>query len=140
MKKRILVVNDNPFMRETLNLILLRAGYQVGLAEDDHDAIRKARAERPSLVLIDGLLPDLPGFQVSKALKELAAPPKVILLTGVYTKPSYGWEAKAYYGVDDVLLKPFKTAELLVCLEKHLASPVDLPAVAPLIENQSEAI
>lgn len=139
MKKRILLVDNDPFMRETLNLILLRAGYQVLLAEDDHNGIRKARAERPALVLIDGLLPGIQGFQASQAIKELPAPPKVILLTGAYTKPNYGWEAKAYYGVDDVLLKPFKTTELLACLEKHLASAVDLPAVAPLVESQSEA-
>src|SRR6185295_18123815 len=106
MKKRILVVDDNPFMRETLNLILLRAGYHVWLAEDGHDGIRKARAERPSLVLLDGL-PGIHGFQAGKAIKELPAPPKVILLTGSYTKPNYGREAKANYGVDDVLLKPF---------------------------------
>jgi len=138
MKKRILVVDDDPLLRETLNLILARAGYQVLLAEDGHSGVRKAHTERPALVLIDGLLPGIHGFHACKAIKELAAPPKVIMLTGVYTKVNYRWEVKEHYGADDLLIKPVKTAELLACIEKHLADAVDLPMAAPTIERPSQ--
>ena len=62
------------------------------------------------------------GFLACKAIKELDAPPKVILLTGIYTKPAYKWEAKGTFGADDLLRKPSSPEELLACIEKHLPS------------------
>ena len=57
-----------------------------------------------------------------KAIKELDSPPKVIILTGLYTKPSYKWEAKHEFLADDLLTKPVGPADLLACIEKHLGS------------------
>lgn len=138
MKKRILVVDDDHFMREMLHMILARAGYDVSFAEDGRTAVSKAKDERPDLVIIDGLLPGLHGFLACKAIKELSAPPKVILHTAVYTKPAYKWEAKGEYGADDMLYKPVKTDELLACIEKHLAERPDMPVVAPPATHQVE--
>src|SRR5947209_4318691 len=112
MKKQILVVDDDHYVRDMLNLILTRAGYLVSFAEDGRTAVEKARDERPDLVIIDGLLPGLHGFLACKAIKELAAPPKVILHTAVYTKPSYKWQVKSEYGAEDLLLKDRKSTRL----------------------------
>lgn len=131
MKKRILVVDDDHFMRETLNLILTQAGYDVLTAEDGRHALSRAKYDKPDLVIIDGVMPGLHGFLACKAIKDLHAPPKVILHTAVYTKLTYKLQAKADYGADAVLCKPVKTSELLACIEKHLAKPDDQPVAAP---------
>ena len=119
-KGKILVVDDSKLMREMLRIILDKEGYEVILAEDGAGALQVAAAENPDLVISDGLLPKMHGFLVCKALKELENPPKVVLLTGVYTKISYRWEVKTEYGADDILTKPFEKANLLACVEKHL--------------------
>ena len=81
--------------------------------------------EKPDLVIIDGLLPKLHGFLACKAIKQLDHAPKVILLTAIYTKPTYKWEVMETYGADEVLTKPAKPADLLARIEKHLLT---LPA------------
>ena len=130
MNKKILIADDDRMTRRMLGAILSKAGYYLVIAEDGQAAVELAASEKPDLVLTDGLLPRLHGFRVCKAIKEMDSPPKVIILTGIYTKPTYKWEAKKEYGADDVLLKPVKPVELLSCIEKHLAasSDIELPA------------
>lgn len=122
MNKRILVADDDRMTRKMLWAILNKAGYDIVLAEDGQAAVDLTVSEKPDLVLTDGLLPKLHGFLVCKTIKEMDCPPKVVILTGVYTKPTYKWEAKKEYGADDVLLKPAKPEELLACIAKHLAA------------------
>lgn len=117
---RILIVDDERAVREMLRNLLTEAGYEVIFAEDGMEAIASVNANKPDLVISDGLLPKLHGFLLCKAIKELPNPPKVILITGVYTKPSYKSEVTREYGADDILKKPFDNVELLACVRKHL--------------------
>lgn len=126
-QRKVLVADDDRITREIIGGILIRAGHQVVFAEDGKIAVEKASTEKPDLVFIDGLMPKMHGFLACKAIKELDAPPKVILLTGVYTKPTYKWEAKETFGADDLLKKPSSPEELLACLEKHLPRETDDP-------------
>ena len=120
MGKRILVADDEPFMRETLRAILTRAGYDLVFAEDGESAVKMAWKESPDLILIDGLMPKMHGFLACKKIKEFKTPPKVIILTAIYKKPSYRREVQNTYSADDLLVKPFTAAELLACIQKHL--------------------
>ncbi len=119
--KRILVADDDPPLRKVLGKILTDAGYDVILAEDGQRAVEMAASEKPDLVIADGLMPKLHGFLACKAIKELPSPPKVIMLTAVYTKKNYRWEARDKYRADDFLTKPFELSELLACIDKHLS-------------------
>jgi DNA-binding response OmpR family regulator len=129
---KILVAEDSKVTREMLRMLLAREGYNVVFAEDGEQAVELALTEKPDLVLSDGLLPKMHGFLACKAIKSVPMPPKVVLLTGVYTKPNYKWEAKLDFGADDLLVKPFKPEELLACIRKHLneatASSVGAPS------------
>ncbi len=118
--RKILVADDDAPLRKVLGKILATAGYEVIMAEDGKTAVEKARLEEPDLVITDGLMPRMHGFFVCKAIKELPSPPRVIMLTAVYTKMQYKLEAKNVYGADDLITKPFEVAELLACIEKHL--------------------
>jgi CheY-like chemotaxis protein len=118
---RILIADDDPPLRKVLGKILTDAGYDVLFAEDGQSAVEKAASERPDLVIADGLMPKIHGFLACKTIKQMQSPPKVILLTAVYTKRNYKWEARGQYGADDLLTKPFELSKLLACIEKHLA-------------------
>jgi len=110
---KILVADDDPAVRHLLWSVLSMAGYEVVLVEDGKSAVEAAQSEKPDLALIDGLLPRMHGFLVCKTIKSFPDPPRVLVLTGVYTKLTYGWEVKGEYGADDFLTKPFDIEELL---------------------------
>jgi CheY-like chemotaxis protein len=129
-ERKILVADDDRITREMLGAILRKAGHEVVFAEDGKAALEAAANEKPDLVLIDGLMPKMHGFLACKAIKELENPPKVVLLTGVYTKPSYKWEAKEAFGADDLLKKPATPDALLACIEKHVPFDTRCEAVS----------
>ena len=121
-RAKILVADDEPAVRHMLWSVLSMAGYEVVLVEDGKSAVEKTQSENPDLVLTDGLLPKLHGFLVCKTIKSLPNSPKVFILTGVYTKLTYGWEVKSEYGADDFLTKPFDIVELLSRIADQLRS------------------
>lgn len=137
VRKKILVIDDEAVIRDLLTKVLERANHDVIVAHDGLSGVEMAAAEKPDLVITDGLLPKLHGFLACKAIKKMNPAPKVILLTGIYTKLTYKWEAKREYGADDLLTKPFKPADLLTCVERHLA---DLPLVAAVESLQSASV
>jgi len=120
-KRKILIADDEPVTREVLGKMLTNAGYEVIFAEDGKSAVQKAGTEKPDLVLMDGLMPKMHGFLACKAIKALADPPSVIVLTGVYTKPTYKWEAQGEFGADGLLTKPVDVEVLLRTVEKQLS-------------------
>ncbi|MFL6214028.1 MAG: response regulator [Blastocatellia bacterium] len=120
--KRILIADDDPPLRRVLGKILTSAGYEVVLVEDGKAAVEKAAEIKPDLVITDGLMPKMHGFLVCKALKEMQPAPKVIMLTAVYTRLNYLFEARDRYGADDLLTKPFEVSNLLKCIERHLSA------------------
>lgn len=122
--RKILLADDDAAFRKILGNILIRAGYEVVLAEDGQSAVEKATIEKPDLVITDGLMPKLHGFEVCKAVKELNPRPGVIMLTAVYTSPNHKWEVKAKFGADDVITKPCQIADLLRKIEKHMPPAV----------------
>ena len=77
---RVLIVDDHASFRGSARALLLSEGYDVvGEAETGAEAVRLADALRPDLVLLDVQLPDLNGFEVTALLRELDAPPEVVL-------------------------------------------------------------
>ena len=80
--KRILLAEDDRFLRRAAEAALKRAGFTVLAAADGEEALRMAMAEKPDLVLLDLIMPKLQGFEVLKALKgdpATAAIPVVVL-------------------------------------------------------------
>ena len=120
VRRKILVIDDDPVIRELLKSLLEKADYEVVLADNGLSGLEAAKRDSPDLVITDGLLPKLHGFRVCKAIKESDSPPKVIILTGLYTKPTYRREVTHQYLADDLLTKPFNTADLLTCIERLL--------------------
>lgn len=68
-RKRILIVEDDRFLRRACQASLEQRGYSVLTAQDGEEGLRMAQTERPDLILLDLLMPKLPGIDVLQALK-----------------------------------------------------------------------
>jgi two-component system alkaline phosphatase synthesis response regulator PhoP len=107
---RILVIEDEPDLRAGLQLNLELEGYAVDTAGDGTDGLRKAREARPSLILLDLMLPGMPGIEVLRHLRETGGDMPVIIVSakGQDRDKVEGLEL----GADDYLTKPFGLGEL----------------------------
>jgi len=112
-KEKILIVDDEEHIVELLKFNLLNAGYDVFTANDGIDAVKIAKAEKPSLLLLDLMLPGIDGFDVCKEIKRDNEMKKtsIIMLTakGEELDKILGLEL----GADDYMTKPFSVRELL---------------------------
>ena len=125
---KILVVDDDPDMREALQLILESANYTVVTAEDGEKCLAKLKEEQPDLLLLDLLMPRMDGFEVCKALKDpryakYAARMPIIILSSIQEGVSqrrYELETGVQLDVDDYVEKPIESAVLLERVGKML--------------------
>ena len=108
---RILVVEDDPGTGELVRQALEANGYRVEIATDGEAALKRVRDERPSLVILDVMLPGLDGFTVVERLKAVGSDSGSvpILMLTIMDEP----ERAARLGVDAYLRKPFDTDDLL---------------------------
>ena len=107
---RLLVVEDEPNIRELLSTSLRFAGFEVHTAGDGATALRLAESERPDLLVLDVMLPDMDGFSVTRRLRDQGRQVPVVFLTA-----RDGTEDKIRgltLGGDDYVTKPFSLEEL----------------------------
>ena len=110
MSEKILIVEDEPALRETLAYNLEHQGYSVESAVDGQSAIDKARATNPDLILLDIMLPGMDGFEVCRMLrKEMNVPILMLTARDDEIDRVVGLEV----GADDYLTKPFSMRELI---------------------------
>jgi DNA-binding response OmpR family regulator len=109
MRRRILLVEDDPKTRATVALYLEREGYEVATAADGVEALERAHAWEPHLIVLDLMLPRLDGLAVCRALRESATP--IIMVTARSTEEDKltGLDL----GADDYVTKPFSPRELM---------------------------
>ena len=109
MARTILVVEDEPTVRETIAEALEADGFRVVVAADGRDALTRFRVERPDLVLLDLMLPELSGIEVCRILRAESGAP-IIILTAKDSELDkvVGLEL----GADDYVTKPFSLREL----------------------------
>ena len=113
----VLVVEDDPNIRELLQLYLEKEGYAVTLAADGGQGLQKFHAIGPNLVLLDVMMPVMDGWEVCKAIRAEGDTP-VIMLTAKGETDDKVTGLKA--GADDYVTKPFEMKELLARIEAVL--------------------
>jgi two-component system OmpR family response regulator len=126
----VLVVEDDPSVRGLLQTLLAAEGYDVATASDGLAGLVKASTRRPSLILLDVMMPDLGGLRV---IEELGSDPSlsgvpVIVVTG---KIDAVPDLVAQLGEASVFAKPFGVAELLARVAEVTGGPAVSPTRAP---------
>ncbi len=110
MDARILLVEDDPSIREITALGLRGAGFAVETASDGAEGLARFRAEQPDLVLLDVMLPRLDGLEVAREIRRDSTTPIVMLTARADTLDVVvGLES----GADDYVRKPFEMPELI---------------------------
>jgi two-component system phosphate regulon response regulator PhoB len=120
MKPKILVVDDEPDALELIQYNLQAAGYDVVTAADGEEALEKARATPPALIILDVMLPEVDGLEVCKALRRdpTTASIPIVMLTAKAAEIDrvLGLEL----GADDYVTKPFSPRELVLRVKSLL--------------------
>ncbi len=108
---RLLVVDDEPNIRELLSTSLRFAGFEVHTAADGQEALKQAEKVRPDLLVLDVMMPDLDGFAVTRRLRERGRDTPVLFLTA---KDDLADRVTGLtVGGDDYVTKPFSLEEVV---------------------------
>lgn len=119
-RPKILIVDDEPLIRDALSYKLKKEGYDVDTAEDGEKAIDKIDAEDYEIIISDIMMPFISGFELVKILKERGKEAPVLMLTSLNSETAV---LKAFdLGADDYMTKPFSPNELSVRIKKLINS------------------
>jgi two-component system response regulator RegX3 len=114
---RILVVEDEESLADSVRYNLEREGYSVAVASDGRKALDRFRSESPSLVILDLMLPEMSGLDVCRQIRQVSNVP-IIMVTA---KDSEADKVSGLeIGADDYVTKPFSVRELVSRVRAHL--------------------
>ena len=127
MQNKILVADDDRNICELLRLYIEKEGFSVILANDGEEALRQFEAEKPSLILLDIMMPKLDGWQVCREIRKTSNCP-IIMITakGETFDKVLGLEL----GADDYVVKPFDTKEIVARIKAVLRRTSEQNAAA----------
>lgn len=114
---RILIVEDEEALADSVRYNLEREGYQVAVAPNGQSALEKFRAETPALVILDLMLPELSGLDVCRAIRAESDVP-IIMVTAKDSEADK--VAGLELGADDYVTKPFSVRELISRVRANL--------------------
>jgi DNA-binding NtrC family response regulator len=118
-RDRVLIVDDDPEMRETLAAVLADAGYAVHVAHNGHDAMGKLAQALPDLVLTDIQMPGMHGLDLVQNLRRIDEALPIVLATGLETRDLV--TSAESYGAVACLEKPIDLEELTWTIDLALA-------------------
>jgi len=132
MSSRVLIVEDEPDIRELVVHHLKREGYLVSAASSGEEALRQVQAAPPDLVLLDLMMPAMDGLEVCRRLRQdpatVSLPIVMLTAKGDEVDRVLGLEI----GADDYIVKPFSPKELLARVRAVLRRSRPAPGAAPL--------
>jgi len=116
----ILIADDSATSRKAISAVLEPLGYKVLLADDGRDAWEKIQTLKPDVVILDILMPQMGGFEISRLMKNTAslAHIGIIILTSLKEQSNRYWGLRQ--GADFYLTKPAHPKELISCVSKLL--------------------
>jgi DNA-binding response OmpR family regulator len=141
MAKKILVVDDKPELRTLLRSYLTQEGFEISLAADGQEALFVARREKPDLIILDLMMPEMGGYDFLRVYSREADTPVIILTAKLEENDKVlGLEL----GADDYVTKPFSPRELtarvravLRRLEKQQAGEINVLREGEIFVDQS---
>jgi len=125
MARKVLIVDDVPFVRKTISRILSEANYLVvGEAEDGISAIQQYRKLQPDVVTMDVVMPNMSGIEATRKITQLDKASRIIMISAMEQENIVMEAINA--GARDYLLKPFSAEELLKTIERLFSSEEQL--------------
>ncbi len=119
--KLVLIVDDDDSVRELIEFIVKKEGFRVEKASDGEEALTKARAVNPDLILLDLMLPKFGGFEILRELQcDETSDIPIVIITGRYTDRSTSDMIKQEPNVKDFIEKPVKPQILTALIHKIL--------------------
>jgi two-component system chemotaxis response regulator CheY len=115
-RSQVLVVDDNPDILEALGEILDAEGFQSHRARNGHEALERAEAVTPDLVLLDLLMPVMDGWELMRELRARGSEAPLVVLSADGSVPARVHEL----GATAFLRKPFELSELLALIRRLL--------------------
>ena len=109
---KIMIVDDDPYIRELVSALLKNNGFEPCEAKDGQDALEYTMYENPELAIIDLMMPNMDGYMLCRKLRQYYENMPILMLTakGDLSAKGKGFEA----GTDDYLVKPFEGDELIM--------------------------
>jgi DNA-binding response OmpR family regulator len=120
----VLIVEDERKLRWSLIEEFRAMGIEAITASSGYEAIRVAGESRPDLILLDGLLPEMHGFEIARFIRRIDATyhPHIAIMTAIYKHTRYQNEARLKYGIDDYLIKPVSPQSLAGLVKRTQAA------------------
>ncbi|HVR40953.1 MAG TPA: response regulator [Thermoanaerobaculia bacterium] len=110
----VLIVEDHRLTRDVLTEYARDLGFETVTASCAYEGLRIAAVNRPDAILLDGLLPQMHGFELTRLLRNIdpGYRPRIILMTAIYKHIRYQNEARLKYGIDTYIIKPVSKEQL----------------------------
>lgn len=123
MSKTVLVVDDQPMLRDLISAVLCRRGIAFEMASSGPQAIDvfKTNPDQFAAILLDVNMPILDGVYTFAKLRDIQPAIPIVLMTG--RSERYDEETLEMLGANSIIFKPFKPAELVSVLEEHVLHP-----------------
>lgn len=118
-KKTVLIIEDQQAIAEA-ERIILQEQYEVHLASDGLEGLKKARSIKPDAVVLDIMMPHVDGFEVCKQIREDPSLNQVKIVMVTSKNREYDEKKGIGLGADDYIMKPFEPVELLHVLKQVL--------------------
>ena len=105
---RVLIAEDEKKTRAMLVEMLTGLGCETVEAASGFEAVKLVQEHRPEVLLLDGLLPEMHGFEIARFVRSMGPEyrPRIVIITAVYKSQKYRSEARLQFGVDRYLVKP----------------------------------
>ena len=133
--KKILVVDDERPISDIIKFNLTKEGYEVVTAFDGREALEQFEAEKPDLVILDLMLPELDGLEVAKTIRKTSSVP-IIMLSAKDSE--FDKVIGLEIGADDYVTKPFSNRELLARIKAHLRRTETIETAAEESSNSGK--
>lgn len=120
MGKKILIVEDEESLLKLEKIFLSSRGYEVVGVADGPSALTALEKERPDLILLDIMLPQMDGFEVCKRIKENPQTASIPIIMLTAKKSSEDMAKGKEVGADNYITKPFKSANVIETIQSYL--------------------
>jgi|SRR6056297_3778580 len=120
-EKKILLVEDDEFVRESISDLLMISGYNIDTAVNGREGFEKISKQKPALVICDVMMPVMDGFQLLEKIKESGFADKVYFMFLSAKSRESDMEHGLEMGANNYMVKPFRNSDLLDKVEEILS-------------------